>query len=43
MKGKVPSYATVSPEELSSTNNAKLDRICSALYPQTLYIITGVI
>lgn len=43
MKGYAPTYAIITNDELNSKSYDNLDLICTALYPQALYVITGII
>lgn len=42
MHGFVPNYMNITQQELNSKNVTKKDIICSALYPEALYVIQGI-
>jgi hypothetical protein len=42
MHGFVPDYMNITQQELNSKIRLKIDIICSALYPEALYVIQGI-
>ncbi len=42
MHGFVPNYMNITQQELNSKIRLKIDIICSALYPEALYVIQGI-
>jgi hypothetical protein len=42
MHGFVPDYMNITQQELNSKIQLKIDIICSALYPEALYVIQGI-